>query len=48
MPACRGRYCDVLLEPWVYVFSCHAPAREYFERDIGSFETFLASVKVVQ
>jgi len=46
-PAYRGRYCGVLLEQWVYGFVYDAPEREYFERDIGTFEAFLASVKIV-
>jgi hypothetical protein len=47
-PAYRGRYCGVLLEQWVYGFVYEAPAREYFDRDRDTFDSFLASAMIVQ
>jgi hypothetical protein len=47
-PAYRGRYCGVLLGQWVYGFVYEAPAREYFVRDLATYDRFLASVKIFQ
>lgn len=45
-PLYRSAYCGFVLGDWFYGFSYTAPERYYFDRDAGTFETFLESVRL--
>lgn len=46
-PLYRSIYCGFMNGDWFYGFSYTAAARYYFERDAGTFETFMKSVQLV-
>lgn len=46
-PLYRSAYCGFMLGDWFYGVSYTAAARYYFDRDVGTFETFLESVRLV-
>jgi hypothetical protein len=45
-PLYRSAYCGFVLGDWFYGISYTAAARYYFDRDAGTFETFLDSVRL--
>jgi hypothetical protein len=46
-PLYRSAYCGFMLGDWFYGINYTAAARYYFDRDAGTFETFLESVRLV-
>ena len=46
-PLYRSAYCGFVFGDWFYGISYTAAARYYFDRDAGTFETFLESVRLV-
>jgi hypothetical protein len=45
-PLYRSAYSGFVLGDWFYGISYTAAARYYFDRDAGTFETFLESVRL--
>lgn len=46
-PPYRSVYCGFVLGEWFYGVGYTAAARYYFERDAGTFDNFLESVRIV-
>jgi hypothetical protein len=46
-PLYRSASCGFVLGDWFYGISYTAAARYYFERDAGTFETFLESIRLL-
>jgi hypothetical protein len=44
----KGMYCGFLSGDWFYAFSYTAPARYYFEKDVGTFEKVLSSFAFIK
>jgi hypothetical protein len=46
LPLYRSVYCGFMLGDWFYGINYTAAARYYFDRDAGTFDSFLESVRL--
>ena len=45
---CKGMYCGFLSGDWFYALRYTAPARYYFDKDVGTFEKVLSSFTFIR